>query len=92
MVCRSPFGKPVVQLWPSDSSAQIAVMTMNKSHEMDDAEAAALVDRLLRSGIPLTLIADLISPFGPESQRILAEEQAEDDDPEGDDFSQSGER
>lgn len=59
---------------------------------MDDAEAAELVDRLIRSGIPLTLLADLVSPFGPESQRILAEEHAEVEGPDGDDFSQRGNR
>lgn len=62
------------------------------SKEMDDAEAAALVDSLIKDGIPLTLLADLINPFGPGSQQILEQEKAETEESDDDDFPQSGER
>lgn len=62
------------------------------SKEMDDAEAAALVDSLIKDGIPLTLLADLINPFGPGSQQILEQEKAEAEESDDDDFPQSGER
>lgn len=62
------------------------------SREMDETEAADLVDSLIKDGIPLTLLADLINPFGPGTQRILAEEKAEADEPDDDDFSQPQKR
>lgn len=62
------------------------------SKEMDDAEAAALVDSLIKDGIPLTLLADLVNPFGPGSQQILEQEKAETEESDDDEFSQSGER
>ena len=42
--------------------------------EEADAEASAEVMHLLEEGVPLTLLADLASPDGPESPAILAAE------------------
>lgn len=37
-------------------------------------ESADVTAELLRRGVPLTLLADLLSPFGPDSDRIVEEE------------------
>ena len=61
---------------------------MTSAREMDDSEAAALVDRLLSSGVPLSLLADLISPFGPESQRDPGQQAGDPTSPDEGKFSQ----
>lgn len=44
-----------------------------------DAESTAEVMSLLHEGVPLTLLADLVKPEGPESPSILADEGLPDD-------------
>ncbi len=68
------------------------MMTMTSAPEMSEVEAAELVDRLLRSGIPLTLLADLISPFGPESQQNYYLGQGQEPTSDEGEFSQSPKR
>ena len=43
---------------------------------LSDEELLSLMDpsKLVLDRIPLALLADLVSPFGPDSERLLAEE------------------
>lgn len=43
---------------------------------LSDAELLSLIDpaKLVLERVPLALLADLVSPFGPDSDRLLAEE------------------
>lgn len=43
---------------------------------LSDEELLSLMDpaKLVLERIPLALLADLVSPFGPDSERLLAEE------------------
>jgi hypothetical protein len=43
------------------------------SRGCSDSDLAAPM-RLLAAGIPLSLLLDLVSPFGPDSERIAATE------------------
>lgn len=60
--------------------------------EISDEQAAEMVSKLVRSGIPLTLIADLINPSAPDSVQILSEELSDAEDLDPADFSQTPER
>ena len=48
--------------------------SMNESRSGADEPPIAM--RLLAAGVPLSLLLDLASPFGPDSERIAALERA----------------
>ena len=44
---------------------------------IEEQAVAEMMQNMIGNGIPLTLLFDLINPFGPESQRTIDEELAE---------------
>jgi hypothetical protein len=54
--------------------APVDAECMNNPRSGDDDPPIAM--RLLAAGIPLSLLLDLMSPFGPDSERIAALERA----------------